>query len=235
MGGRVDMNRGATSGLWRAGCAETCTSGSEGGPGKRTFRKVGTAPWVDPTGRRQAGGVGRFGYTSRHVELDLGMAWPELVPPRRSGESRAVKFGAMSSMSEQQRMHGDDVPVPDGGERGTKHWGSGLRRLRWVSQPDGIQTAAGDDWSGVVRPRPAGGYESEFTTADVIEAYPGPGGPERRRSSAGPGFVTVRWQRLTGSGWLAYLGAPSPKLGPRGKDSFVHSGRSSRRGDWASE
>lgn len=33
---------------WRAGCAETCTSGSEGGPGRRTGRKVGTAPWPDP-------------------------------------------------------------------------------------------------------------------------------------------------------------------------------------------
>ena len=33
---------------WRAGCAETCTSGSEGGPGKRTGRKPGTAPRSDP-------------------------------------------------------------------------------------------------------------------------------------------------------------------------------------------
>jgi len=33
---------------WRAGCAETCTSGSEGGPRKRAGRKTGTAPWPDP-------------------------------------------------------------------------------------------------------------------------------------------------------------------------------------------
>ena len=33
---------------WRAGCAERCTSGSEGGPGKRTGRKAGTAPRSDP-------------------------------------------------------------------------------------------------------------------------------------------------------------------------------------------
>jgi transposase InsO family protein len=33
---------------WRAGCAERCTSGSEGGPGKRTGRKPGTAPRSDP-------------------------------------------------------------------------------------------------------------------------------------------------------------------------------------------
>ncbi len=33
---------------WRAGCAETCTSGSEGGPRKRAGRKTGTAPRPDP-------------------------------------------------------------------------------------------------------------------------------------------------------------------------------------------
>jgi hypothetical protein len=33
---------------WRAGCAETCTSGSEGGPRKRARRKPGTAPRPDP-------------------------------------------------------------------------------------------------------------------------------------------------------------------------------------------
>jgi hypothetical protein len=35
-------------GSWRAGCGETRTSGSEGGPGKRNSRKAGTAPWSDP-------------------------------------------------------------------------------------------------------------------------------------------------------------------------------------------
>ena len=33
---------------WRAGCAETCTSGSEGGPRKPTGRKTGRAPGPDP-------------------------------------------------------------------------------------------------------------------------------------------------------------------------------------------
>jgi putative transposase len=33
---------------WRAGCAETCTSGSEGGPGKPASRKAGRAPRSDP-------------------------------------------------------------------------------------------------------------------------------------------------------------------------------------------
>jgi transposase InsO family protein len=39
-----------TSGVntWRAGCSGSCTSGSEGGPGKPTRRKSGRAPRSDP-------------------------------------------------------------------------------------------------------------------------------------------------------------------------------------------
>ena len=33
---------------WRAGCGESRTSGSEGGPGRRAGRKAGTAPRFDP-------------------------------------------------------------------------------------------------------------------------------------------------------------------------------------------
>ncbi len=33
---------------WRAGCGESRTSGSEGGPRKRTGRKASTAPRSDP-------------------------------------------------------------------------------------------------------------------------------------------------------------------------------------------
>ena len=33
---------------WRAGCGESRTSGSEGGPGKPTSREAGRAPWSDP-------------------------------------------------------------------------------------------------------------------------------------------------------------------------------------------
>ncbi len=44
---------GRTSGVstWRAGCGESCTSGSEGGPGKPTRREPSRAPRSDPTGR----------------------------------------------------------------------------------------------------------------------------------------------------------------------------------------
>ena len=49
----MDSNnhRGLTNGtdLWRAGCSETGTSGSAGGPRKRTSRKTDTAPRPDPT------------------------------------------------------------------------------------------------------------------------------------------------------------------------------------------
>ncbi len=48
---------------WRAGCAETCTSGSEGGPGKRTGREPGTAPRSDPyTYLNSWQGVGFFSF-----------------------------------------------------------------------------------------------------------------------------------------------------------------------------
>ncbi len=33
---------------WRAGCSETGSSGSEGGPGKRTGGNTSTAPGSDP-------------------------------------------------------------------------------------------------------------------------------------------------------------------------------------------
>ncbi len=34
--------------LWRAGCGVSRTSGSEGGPGRRTSREARTAPWSRP-------------------------------------------------------------------------------------------------------------------------------------------------------------------------------------------
>ncbi len=49
MGG-VSVRITRTSGMnpWRAGCGESRTSGSEGGPGKRTVGRPGTAPRPDP-------------------------------------------------------------------------------------------------------------------------------------------------------------------------------------------
>jgi hypothetical protein len=49
----VNRDRRLTTGTgtWRAGCAGTRTSGSVGGPRKRTSRKADTAPRADPTYR----------------------------------------------------------------------------------------------------------------------------------------------------------------------------------------
>ncbi len=58
-GGRTTPTNGMNP--WRAGCAETCTSGSEGGPRKRTGRNPDTAPRPDPT---RTCGPGRGGSTS---------------------------------------------------------------------------------------------------------------------------------------------------------------------------
>src|SRR3954447_19423298 len=47
---RADNRIAHTSGVntWRAGCGESRTSGSEGGPGKPISRKADRAPWSDP-------------------------------------------------------------------------------------------------------------------------------------------------------------------------------------------
>ena len=43
---RITFNSGVST--WRAGCSGSCTSGSEGGPGKPTRRKSNRAPRSDP-------------------------------------------------------------------------------------------------------------------------------------------------------------------------------------------
>src|ERR1700758_2241276 len=96
--------------LWRAGCVETCKSGSEGGSRKRTGREAGTAPRSDPYThftrcKRVAYAivdvVTRFwiGYlltseqTHTQVQLlfalaleDQGLLGPDGLPPDRDGE-----------------------------------------------------------------------------------------------------------------------------------------------------
>jgi putative transposase len=54
---------------WRAGCAETCTSGSEGGPGSRTGCKAGTAPRFDPYTKLL--GPAKWTYYYLYVVLDV--------------------------------------------------------------------------------------------------------------------------------------------------------------------
>src|SRR5207247_9640163 len=57
----------------------------------------------------------------------------------------------------------------------TKRWGSGLRRIRWLTEAGGTQVAEGEGWSAVVRACSAGGYEAQITTGDGVESYPGVG------------------------------------------------------------
>jgi len=105
----------------------------------------------------------------------------------------------------------------------TKHWGSGLRRIRWQTDSNGLQTASGQDWSGVVRPRPPGGYEAEFSTTDRLEVYPIPGVSDRTPEHC-KGWVRLRAEAAANRRrWVAYLGRPSPKA--RARESFVHSRR----------
>ena len=62
-------------GSWRAGCGESRTSGSEGGPEKPTDRKVDRALWPDPYYRSGDGGRSmRGGPPGRGVVL-AGFPW----------------------------------------------------------------------------------------------------------------------------------------------------------------
>ncbi len=45
---RDRTNRTSGMNTWRAGCSESCTSGSEGGPEKPTHRKMDRALRSDP-------------------------------------------------------------------------------------------------------------------------------------------------------------------------------------------
>jgi hypothetical protein len=74
---------------WRAGCDESRTSGSEGEPGKRTERKLGTAPRFDPTPPRPSGICGTWpaswsGSTPTPPPA-CARAWPRCSPSPASG------------------------------------------------------------------------------------------------------------------------------------------------------
>jgi hypothetical protein len=60
-----------------------------------------------------------------------------------------------------------------------KHWGSGLRRIRWLTEAGGTQVPGGEGWSAVVRACSAGGYEAQIRTGDRVEFYPGVGASPR--------------------------------------------------------
>ena len=62
-------SRVVTGNPWRAGCGESRTSGSEGGPGKRAGRNSGTAPWSDPYTKLR--GPAKWTYYYLYVILDI--------------------------------------------------------------------------------------------------------------------------------------------------------------------
>jgi putative transposase len=59
---------------WRAGCGENRTSGSEGGPGKPTWRKLGRAPRPDPYSKLATYQLGVF--LNLYLVLDLFSRYP---------------------------------------------------------------------------------------------------------------------------------------------------------------
>jgi hypothetical protein len=63
MGKQCGMN------LWRAGCPETGSSGSEGGPRKRTGQETDTAPRPDPYTKLL--GPAKWTYFYAYVILDV--------------------------------------------------------------------------------------------------------------------------------------------------------------------
>jgi putative transposase len=93
---------------WRAGCAETCTSGSEGGPGKRTGRKPGTAPRSDPYTKLL--GPAKWTYFYLYVILDVfsryAVGWT--VQHR---ESSPVARDLIAQVCEQQQIGRDQLTV----------------------------------------------------------------------------------------------------------------------------
>ena len=80
---------------WRAGCSGSCTSGSEGGPGKPTSRKADRAPRSDPYTEhptRQAqgvlrGGAGRVRAAGSSAGRSTTRPPPDWSPPRWEWQS----------------------------------------------------------------------------------------------------------------------------------------------------
>ena len=134
------------------------------------------------------GGTERYGGAADPAGTEGPTSVPSLAQSARGlcllspGQGSILQgiVGSVVAGSEQHSSGAAERPAP--GSRVvavTKHWGSGLRRIRWVTEADGAQAAAGEDWDAVVRPVDAGGYEAVVTVSDRVEAYPGPDGPER--------------------------------------------------------
>ena len=115
--------------------------------------------------------------------------------------------------------NGNSTWGPEKVPSATRHWGSGLRRIRWVTNLDRAQVASGEDWGAVVRPREKGGYEALFRIGGLVEAYPSSDGPVRTSEQC-KAWVRLRAEAAADRcGWIAYFGKPSPKA--RRPQSYV--------------
>jgi hypothetical protein len=83
--------------MWRAGCGESRTSGSEGGPGRRTSRKAQTAPCARPYfSDRQPGTSGPRRVTQAEIRGTFFADWrvDSIVPEHFSTLGGAPGSGA---------------------------------------------------------------------------------------------------------------------------------------------
>ena len=98
---------------WRAGCAETCTSGSEGGPGKRAGGNTSTAPRSDPyTYLKSWEGVGFFSFV-------LDVYSRRCVGWQLSGNMRTDLVLDALKMALGTRRHGADLQLIHHSDRGS--------------------------------------------------------------------------------------------------------------------
>lgn len=136
-------------------------------------------------------------------------------------------MGVSAGRDEQSVDPADTLPSQSPSSTVTKHWGSAVRWIQWVTESDGAQVAGGEDWSGSVRPCSAGGYEARITTGDRVGFYPRDGGAPTRKNAAGPGFGCVLWRPQTAGG--GGLSGVAVSEDPR-EEVLRPAGRPQRRG-----
>jgi putative transposase len=110
---RADTRITRTSGMntWRAGCGESRTSGSEGGPGKPTSRKADRAPRSDPYTKLR--GPGRGIWFQLYVVLDIFSRYVLAWTVQATEDSEIAK----TMMEEAMGVHG--IPEAIHADRGT--------------------------------------------------------------------------------------------------------------------
>ena len=125
--GESDTRITTTSGMntWRAGCAETCTSGSEGGPEKPTSRKADRVLRSDPYTEHRT----REGKIYCAVVLDVfsrrAVGWSIDSSPTSSLVTSALGMAIDNRRPEGTVIHSDQ------GTQGEFNWSSQHRLVGW--------------------------------------------------------------------------------------------------------